>query len=661
MKNILYTSAKSLILILTGALVLGSCSEEFLKPDPLSFYEPVTTFSTESGLQSTLAYADRHLRTYWTNYQGMNLATPIYSQYMETDLNVASKTDQSTIWADIATRLTPTDGLGGDDSEVNQLGYFWGQSYTGIKAANTVVSYIDKVSGLSEQTKNMYLGRAYFHRSFRYLTLAFMFRDVPFVTKIISGPKFDYKSTKREAILEKLTLDMEFAVKWVPDQKDMAYVGPINKGACRMLLSKLYLSTGQWDKAKAQCDTIINNSGYSLMTSTFGTFYQPFNTTVLPITRNVIWDLHRPENKLIAANKEVIFGMPNRGVSANSFIPFNTMRALGPLWNDASNLKTPDGKTAINSYARSNTSNYNVKYDYNRALGRGIGYVRPTYFAQYGLWQVNGVNDDGDLRHSSKAGNWTWMDSLRVNDKTSTYFGQYVRKAWSTDTIRNWYGWPHYKIYLSDYNAESLTSSTQYNGASSSATTNGNADWYFYRLAEAYLLRAEAKYYSGDATAAADVNQVRQRAQCKQLYSSVTIGDIMNERARELYLEEWRYFELSRVSYCLALSGKPDEWGNTYNVNTYDKQQGTDATGGSYWYQRITHYNNFYNKNSALLVKGRAYTIDKHNLYLPIPQSAIDANRMAKLSRNYGYDGYDASLSMWGTWQEATADEDKTE
>ena len=87
----------------------------------------------------------------------------------------------------------------------------------------------------------------------------------------------------------------------------------------------------------------------------------------------------------------------------------------------------------------------------------------------------------------------------------------------------------------------------------------------------------------GDATGAADdVNEVRKRAHCEQHYTTVTIGDIMNERARELYLEELRQVELSRVSYCLALSGKPDEWGNVYDVNTYDRQEGTDANGGSY-------------------------------------------------------------------------------
>ena len=45
----------------------------------------------------------------------------------------------------------------------------------------------------------------------------------------------------------------------------------------------------------------------------------------------------------------------------------------------------------------------------------------------------------------------------------------------------------------------------------------------------------------------------------------------MNERARELYLEEWRNVELKRVSYELAQSGKPDEWGNTYSLSNWDK------------------------------------------------------------------------------------------
>ena len=43
----------------------------------------------------------------------------------------------------------------------------------------------------------------------------------------------------------------------------MKEIGLVNKGACRMLLSKLYLATGQWEKAIQQLNEVIDNSGYS--------------------------------------------------------------------------------------------------------------------------------------------------------------------------------------------------------------------------------------------------------------------------------------------------------------------------------------------------------------------------------------------------------------
>ena len=44
-------------MIAAGALC-SSCSEDFLKPDPLSFYEPEQTFTTEAGLRSVVATLD---------------------------------------------------------------------------------------------------------------------------------------------------------------------------------------------------------------------------------------------------------------------------------------------------------------------------------------------------------------------------------------------------------------------------------------------------------------------------------------------------------------------------------------------------------------------------------------------------------------------------
>jgi hypothetical protein len=54
------------------------------------------------------------------------------------------------------------------------------------------------------------------------------------------------------------------------------------------------------------------------------------------------------------------------------------------------------------------------------------------------------------------------------------------------------------------------------------------------------------------------------------------------------------------------------------------------------------------------------YQVDKHNLFWPIPNDAITANIGAKLSQNFGYDGYDANTAKWTTWEEAVADESKS-
>ena len=165
------------------------------------------------------------------------------------------------------------------------------------------MTYIDKVESLSEEVKRKYMGQAYFHRAYRYLNLVYQFGDIPLITKILEVPKQSYYSTKKEAIIEMITADMEKAVEWVPEQSKLPYLGVVNKGACRQLFIKCYLASGRFKDAENQADILINQSGYSLMQNTFGTFDPGGNPTTWTISRNVIWDLHRPENKIMAGNR----------------------------------------------------------------------------------------------------------------------------------------------------------------------------------------------------------------------------------------------------------------------------------------------------------------------------------------------------------------------
>ncbi len=660
-------------MVFASLTMLGSCSDSFLKQDPLSFYEPKTTYATEAGLQAALATCDLHYKTMLMDGNGNVL--PIASLYFMSDLGLYAKTDAGGgIMDDFANKITPTSGMskGGDS---NAMQRFWDEAWNGIKYANTVLSYVDQVAGLSAATRDAYKGRAYFHRAYKYYHQALLFGDIPLVTKIIEAPKQNYKSTSKEAIFKMLINDLEFAVAHVPAQKNMPYLGAVNQEACMQLLIKCYLVNGDFKKAEDMATDLIQNHGLALMTAPFGTNVPSGNPTTWAVQRNVLWDLHRGENITAPANKETI--LPILNYNDQNFTQYLTMRALGVHWSNG-DIMDPSGIGSPTFNWARNTSSYNSQYDWLRVLGRGIGCFRTSYHYNKTIWNYDGEIDTQDLRHSRAAGNWVEMEDIKYNRPNSPFFGKNMQ-LYATDdykdasgkvivakgtllckdTIRSWFPIPLYKMYILDVAAEENSGANQFNGATK-GTSCSNGNMYLFRLAETYLLRAEARFYQGNAAGAAqDVNVIRARANAKKMFATVTIGDICDERARELYMEEWRQPELTRISWCLAKSGKPDEWGNTYDINTWDKQNGTDLNGGSYWFKRVTRYSLF-NHGTILSKVNLTYRVDKHNLFWPIPNDAITANIGAKLSQNFGYDGYDASTPKWATWEEAVADESKT-
>ena len=614
-------------------LLSTGCTKEFLEPEPLSFYEPSKTFSTQKGLESALASCDKAVRNFFVGD-----GAPIVSEYVYSDLAVCGTTDQPSatgVQIDLNTYLTPT---ATDNVSTTRYLYFWKEIYKNINYANTIITYIDDVEGLDEEVKNEKLGRAYFHRALRYYWLVFQFKDVPLFTQAVEGAKFDYQSTKRSVILDMITRDLEFAVQHVAEVPEMG--GMVSKGACRHLLIKCLLATGRFDEAIAEANTLIDGSGYQLMTSTFGTFVNPMPDEH-PVTRNVIWDLHRPENKMIGENKEVIHCMINRHGYSDSSDDMQTMRNCVPFWPATGSfaIMTPSGETGMSISA--------TYFNYRKALGRGVAKMRPTNYAQYGLW----LGDPTDLRHDAESGNWINMENLRYNHPNlfrddDPYAGMNLQLydedggLLCTDTIRSWFGWPHYKVWVEDPDRES---GTDYRG--------GEGDWYLFRLAETYLLRAEAYIWKGDkASAAADVNAIRERAHCTKLFTpeEMNMGVVMDERARELYMEEWRHVELSRVSYIYALTGQTDEFGQTYSEET--------ISDNSYWWQRVCKYNNFY--NSGIKTRSNvAYTISPYHIFFPVPQSSINGNREGVINQNKGYAGYEHNVEPFDNLEEAIASE----
>lgn len=92
------------------------------------------------------------------------------------------------------------------------------------------------------------------------------------------------------------------------------------------------------------------------------------------------------------------------------------------------------------------------------------------------------------------------------------------------------------------------------NGSATNTTSGGvytSTDFPLFRLAEMYLIRAEATLRGGTgspSSAVADINVLRTRAygNANGNLSSVSLTDILNERGRELYWEAFRRTDLIR-------------------------------------------------------------------------------------------------------------------
>lgn len=603
-KYILYLKSLLCICLIN---VTSGCSDSFLEPKPLSFITTEAGLVDAKSMYSTLAASTILIRNH---YMDGSFAPCMFTEYLFTEVMIDATTDKTFPSRDL-NRLVIPDGVL-TDASYNRIGNCWSEAYAGIKSASNVISNIDFPTYKSEEEKNAVLGTAYFHRAFWYYLLTNRFGDVPWISSQIKEPKLDFYSTKREVILKRLKEDLEFAVQWVPEKMDK---GKVSRGACYHLLAKVYLALNLFDEAVKAASAVINGD-YHLMTTRFGSDKDD-------VTRNVIWDLHRPTNKTLPENKEEIFSVIDRyGMVGNIAQGMTSMYIFVPNWGNSTNaIMTPNGNVGMSEGLEN-------EIDIIHEIGRGVNKGRCT---GYLTREIN--NDSGDLRYAK--GNWYTMEDLRYNNPAlkgkDSYYGKKLQlydekgNILTKDTIRNWTGgWPHYKMFIPD------PIRVQPRG--------GNTDWYIFRLAETYLLRAEAYLWKGYiGNAMADVNIVRTRAGASPYTNAslFNLGTILDERARELYYEEVRKCELTRMAYTFAQTGKPCYNGKTYDVASFSES--------NFWYDRIMEKTEFFNKG-VKTIAGDEFTMSPYHVLWPVPQTVIDANTMGTINQNKGYSGFENNV-----------------
>ena len=629
MKTIDQLKKQSFHCLLILLLGLTSCTSEWLAPEPLSFYSPEVAFVDADGMYAALSACERNMRN---EFYGDGM--PLCTEYTFSDVAVEGVTDKAPPAQNLNLQIVPSAQL--NNTDYNKIGWYWIEAYRMIKFANAVISRIDDIKFKGDAERNAVLSAAYFYRSFSYYRLTNQFGDVPYVGSEVQTPKVDFYSTKRDVILKSIKKDMEFAAQWAEVDPDR---GRVSRGACGHLLTKINLCLGLFDEAVASASAVINSGQHALMTKRFG---QDANLT----DKNVVYDLHHYNNKSILENREALLTVISREYVDDANNPrMNNIRNTVPAWNHPT-IVTPSGVAAIPTYVMPNSP-----YNYWWIYGRGQGRVRGVPYSTKMIWNL----DNSDLRHQRSwydkdstfhQGNWMEMeDLLYVNpailtatvaqglppDTHSKWYLKHFRlyaddgSLLCKDTIRNWFAWPQYKTFIPD----PTITSNDWRG--------GRYDWYVYRLAETYLMRAEAYVWKGDLQKAADdLNVVRRRAQARDLKASeVNIRMILDERARELYLEEPRKTELTRIAFIYALTGKPADDGTVYSLDNFSDK--------NFFFDHIMATTQFYNKGVRTAF-GNYYTMSAYHVLWPIPQPSIDSNTLGVINQNKGYPGYEKNV-----------------
>ena len=590
---------------LVATSVLSSCKDDdFLREEPKTIYTVETAFEKSSQVDAAIARA----------YINFNYMFGWHNQYV--DGAAASNLlggDGSDLIDNGIGGMAYAPGMFSNfqnlDSNTAIFNTTWNELYQLAANANLAIYGAELVNWADNSAKEYAIAQARFMRGFAYLRLGECFGGVPIVAEYSNQLRYDYERSTRQETYAFAIADLEAALNNLPEYPTTD--GRAGKGICNHFLTEAYLAQGvetgdksYFSKAIASAQKVVN--AHPLMTQRFGVRANPADTGTsgylgIPNYKedgNVYYDLFQMGNyNRSAGNTEALMVVQgptydqwsvdggNRlcfGVTVGCVyrdLVWNTAEAnegsSGP-WHDNPNIDT-------SVYFGGNGGCY--------LGGTSWGLEATTDYADEEVWKGSFADD---IRNSQIVR----CDPI-VLEKTSKHYGEICKKEWLQEPSRlmrtsckiamqDGWGWDSHHDFWGQ------TFAYQY-----------GRDWYVARSADTYLLLAEAYLRNGDmSNAVATLNTVRQRAEASYMYSTITMRDILDERARELVFEEHRWPTLLRL----------------------DSSTGSNE---DMKYQ-LTHFTAYVNDNG---LQG----ITPEWTLFPIPLTVINLNSEVQLQQNPGW------------------------
>ncbi|RNL56625.1 RagB/SusD family nutrient uptake outer membrane protein [Pedobacter jejuensis] len=466
---------------------------------------------------------------------------------------------------------------------------FYAQMYTAINIANNTIYWATQVTDGSAATVNTRVAEAKALRAFYYYYLAETFGDVPIVLTRTTGVTLAYTRAPEKDVYDQVIKDLNEAIAVLP--ATTTDFGRVTKGFAQHLLAKVYLTRGyktygggnaDFTQAAALAETVIASGTYALKPK----FSDLFDPTVPNYQSNneVIFSVQYSTNALFNGGGNTLqqwflWDVQNSALLGRSVFYGKTNNAIAPdpyffsLFN-----KNSDSRylaTVYDAVLTQVAGSFNGK---SFAVGDTLIYYPTVPFtaAQKALRKYIVINPD--------------------EYRTSPFL----------NGVRNY---PQFKKFRDPF-------------VSGYVDNGGARDTYVFRLAETYLLAAEAYVkLNNQGKALAYMNVLRTRAAKTgtnpltgvlyatemQYTGSVTLDAILEERAKELVGEEFRWYELKRM---------------------YE-------TVGSVATNKLLTRSLLYNDELKAAQAGKTI-LDAKYLLRPIPQTQIDLNR-GSFPQNPGY------------------------
>ena len=498
---------------LIGVVALGTQSCNDLLTEEVISRVGNDYINTAKGLNDATSAAYSTMRSWYGTERGMNLTVFGTDSYQ-------NGADGS--WKFMNTYTTDFDTRNGQVSEV------WNDFYQGINTCNAIIERAPKVTGLTDALKKQRIAEAKFIRAHHYFILTQLFGGVDLrLTETIAPTKVAKRATIAEMYAQ-IVKDLTEAVPDLENKARSAEYGRITRAGAEHLLGRVYLTKAtsaakagdDYSKAISSLKNVISNYGMSLLPN-FADVHKQGNE----MNGEVIWSIQYTRDPLTNAggnNAHVFFGMeydvlPGMQRDTENGRPFKrympTKYTLDVLFKDREN-DSRYKKSFKDTYLSNKPGTYSTSFDLSKPS--------VTYALGDTAIFLPGVE-------------------MPLAERAKKKYQVLVPSRYDE------------RIFLAI--------NKHFDGGRVDRTQfEGGRDFIAFRLADTYLMLAEAQFFSGaTADAAASYNVVRRRAAWPGKESAMLISAsdlnvdfVMDEREREMLGEQSRWFDLARWGNLVA-------------------------------------------------------------------------------------------------------------